>query len=182
MRSFKTKSGQWDAVVTVGTIDRIKSRTGIDLLDDTATDEAGQPVSAIVRLLTGEWDHIKAVYASIERQALEAGIDYTAFLDELTEETDRAAHTAFAEALADFFRARGQMHRAEVIEQILETIREAIKVATAAVEREGQRARSGITSTGSPGLSASIPPGGRSEPSSPPPKDASGTNGADTPR
>ena len=162
MRSFKFAGYTWSIEITIGTVRRIKAATGVDLLDPITKDENGVPASSISRALTDEWVSIEMIRAACDHEIAKHGMTDDQFFEQLDGATLAAAHGALLEAIADFFLARGQTHRAEEVRQIRITIQAAYEKARAAVEAAGEKARTGEPSSDAPGSSESTPTSGAS--------------------
>jgi hypothetical protein len=109
MAAFTDAEGRnWSIVVTLATIDRIKSALGVDLLADPgAIGELGQDI----RLCCN------ALYLCCEAQAKEAGITDEDFGRGMLGDAIENGTTAFLEALVDFFPSRRRANLRLILEK-----------------------------------------------------------------
>lgn len=107
------KNGTWEIDLTVATIRRIKSLAGVDLLQ---IGEGERPL--FVRLVDDFELQGAVLWATIEPQARERGIEPEQFANLLGAKNANQAIKLFRKELADFFRDLERLADAEAVEGI----------------------------------------------------------------
>ena len=96
MKTFKDKeSRQWEVKITIGSIERVKGLTGVDLLEDSGEDlqkVTGNPLT-----------FGPVLFALVKPQADATGVNSESFTDALAGDELLAAMEAFEEEYIDFF-------------------------------------------------------------------------------
>jgi hypothetical protein len=118
MKSFKDSTGEtWEIRLTFGLIDDINENLKADLLQP----EAGEPM-LLGRLVTDDSLLLKIVWACMEKQAVERGLDKRDALDRFDGGVISKAAEAFFAEWQDFFQSRRQPQRAAMIAKMLEAL------------------------------------------------------------
>lgn len=112
MSSFKDlANNQFEMKITIGACDRIKSLTGVDLLDDEGAST----------ILTNPRLAIAVLCAAIKPQLDVKSITPEAFLDLLDGDAQAAGVDALMEAIVNFTRPEFRATRQKLVEKIKET-------------------------------------------------------------
>lgn len=165
MAVFKDLRGRtWAVDITLGTLARVKSESGLDLLT------IHQPDSSVLERLTSDPALLlQTIVAVIRPQLQQQGVTETEFGDSLAEQQAWDATEALLRGLCDYYppEKRAAMHR--LLDAVLSAARNVNSRATAqlakalgtmepaAIEQQIERAISGASMTSSPASSASTP-------------------------
>ena len=119
MQTFTDNQGrEWSIAITVGSIKRVQ-----DLLDVNLAEITGGDPPLLTRLEIDIVLLCDVIYAVVKPQADEAGVTDEQFGAALGGEAIRAAHGAFWEELADFFRSLSHTDQAKAIDKQLQLVR-----------------------------------------------------------
>ena len=123
MRTFTDSQGrEWQIAITVGSIKRVQDLLDVNLAEITSPlrDSGGPPL--LTRLEIDIVLLCDVIYTLVKPQADEAGITDEQFGATLGGEAIRAAHDAFWEELADFFRSLSHTDQAKAIDKQLQLV------------------------------------------------------------
>ncbi len=159
MKTFNDAAGRtWTLALTLGSAMAIKDKLGMDLLRPEVGFPGPEDPPLLTRLGTDEMLLGEVVCSLLEGQCeaqkttpaeVRAAFDGAALL---------AAQEAFYAELVDFFRSRGQPHRARAVEAQMEMIRAAVKLIETRIEAiDVDETIRGVMSGSSPEPSASTP-------------------------
>ena len=174
MKTFTDSAGRtWTISITVDAIRRVRDLVGVNLADVTDGDPP-----LMTRLATDIVLLCDVIYAIVKSQADERGVSDEQFGQALGGDAIQAAHDAFWEALADFFRQLRRADQVRAIEKQQKLIGAAVAAADKQIEgieverlidqamaegeppprwMEEQRGEDGSSSGSSPASSALIP-------------------------
>jgi len=159
VQAFADNTGQqWTLELTIGAAKRVRRLVDVDLL---ALHEGDPPL--LTRLELDLELLVNVIYAIVKPQADAAEVSDEQFGERLGGEAMLAAHGAFMEALADFFRGLGRTYLVTAIEKQQALIDRAIQEADGRIGKIdvekviGQAFQDGKPSPSSPPSPASSP-------------------------
>lgn len=156
MRSFKDKEGiEWNLEITVGTVKRVRTLVGVDLMEAVNGKLVEQMASDPIIL-------VDVIYAVAKPQADERGITDEVFGASMGGDCIGDATTAFLEALVDFFPAPRRGLLAKICSKMKKLEAMAFEAAdekldSGEIEQEMRNAIAGVLSSSSPVPSESTP-------------------------
>lgn len=168
MRTFKDNAGrEWAIAITLDAVKRVKAALKIDLLDIRSPRQPGGP-PLVMDLQTDVLLLCDAIYVLVQPQAEGRNVNDEEFGRGLTGDAIAAAHQAFMEELADFFRSLpNKQAEAQAVVKTTEMVRAISSRAAQKVDQLAAKAAerasraideiSGDPSTASPGPPASTP-------------------------